>query len=134
MKIDMKVLNEFAQIISKEFWYILISKEVWDATKEIHPINAKHNHPLQQALYRWKCWWYIKTRQRFWNPRIDIYSPWKEWFVALEYKDWKFDQAQIFNEKWSDMFSIIKNRLENKTILWKKFEQLRLYIKQLLNI
>lgn len=49
---------------------------------------------------------YICIRSRFGNPRIGIYGPEKEWFVAIELdKDsGKFAESQVFSPKGVKMF------------------------------
>jgi len=59
---------------------------------------------------------YICIRSRFGNPRIGIYGPEKEWFVAIELnKDsGEFAESQVFSPKGVEMFKIVHDDVVNE--------------------
>lgn len=51
---------------------------------------------------------YILIRNRFGNPRIDIYGPEKDWLVCIEVSpDGDFKESQVFNVRGIEMFKKI---------------------------
>lgn len=116
-KLFMSVLNEIAARYAKDFKYTLESEKEFDKNEVNHPLNICNNDPIVQVRYKGEGnGSYIKTRQRFGSPRIDISSPNQKWFVGLEFEeDGSFSECQIFNPIGIKMMPMIKAEIDG---LW----------------
>ncbi len=114
------LLNQVAKEWADKFGYHPVSEI--DKISESHPLNIHLNDKSlacdrhrQIGIEKKSDAGYIEVRQRFGSPRIGIYAPNREWFVALEYrKDGEIAESQIFKEKGFDMVNVIREEIQKK--------------------
>lgn len=125
------ILIEIAFEYAKKFGYSLTKEEIYNPETDYHPVSRATNKHLKTVQFEGqsdredgKYPPSIVVRQRFGDPRLDMYWP-KEGnrgclaFVGVEFKeDGTFGEAQVFYpegiDKLPEIVSLVRGRWEKE--------------------